>query len=298
MPRRALLFLLVCAAALWPIGHMRATLPERPLASASFGHGPAIVLVHGLGSTAEHWLPAARLLSREYRVTLVDLPGHGESEMPEAFSLGATTGSLDAALAAMGATPVVLVGHSLGGLVCAGEALAHPERVRALVLIETALRPQVAAAELPAMLTALDQHYAELVHGAYLDFGRDSAQGETLWREVAALDPGMIKRWIRLAWTADLSAPAAGLQVPVLVVLAPRSWAAAETWPDVAGALGYARLPRVHAVRLDGCGHFIMLDRPRELAALIASFAANPVTDELRASASGDARRSPAAGGI
>ena len=263
--------------------HEPASAPTRPASAASFGRGPEIVLVHGLGSTSEHWLGTARVLSRDHRVTLVDLPGHGESEMPQPFSLDRARLSLDQALVAHGSEPVVLVGHSLGGLVCVAEAMAHPERIRALVLVETALRPQVPAADRPELLRLLDAHYADVLHAAYVDFGHDSTQGEALWREVAGLDPEMIKRWIRLAWTTDLSADAATLQVPVLVVLAPRSWEATETWSEVAKALGYERVPRMHAVRLEGCGHFVMLDRPRDLARLIAGFAANPVTDEVHA---------------
>jgi pimeloyl-ACP methyl ester carboxylesterase len=246
---------------------------------SAFGRGPTIALVHGLGSSREHWLPVARLLARRNRVELIDLPGHGDAVMPAPFSLERVTAALDGSLADLGdgAGPVVLVGHSLGGLVAASEALAHPERVRALVLVETALRPQVSAADRPALLSALDHDYDAIVHAAYLDFGRDSAQGERLYREVKALDPAMVKPWIRLAWTADMSADAAGLRVPVLVVLAPRSWGEGETWPEVAKELGYAGVPHVHAVRLEPSGHFVMLDRPEELAQLIANFAADPL---------------------
>jgi pimeloyl-ACP methyl ester carboxylesterase len=256
----------------------------RPTATASFGRGSPIVLVHGLGSMPGHWLAAARELARTHRVTLVQLPGHGASDMPNPFSLDLAVQALDDALLQAGGEPVVLVGHSLGGLVAAAEAIAHPERVRALVLVETALRPQVAAADLPKMLRALDRNYASLVHAAYHDFGRDSAQGEALWQEVAALDRAMVKRWIRLAWTADLSEQAANLRVPVLVVLAPRSWDDGETWPEVAQSLGYERIPRAHPVRLTECGHFVMLDRPRELATLIGGFASHPSGEALRAS--------------
>ena len=52
--------------------------------------------------------------------------------MPEPFSLDQAAAALDAALASRGPEPVVLVGHSLGGLVCAAEAIQHPQRVRAL----------------------------------------------------------------------------------------------------------------------------------------------------------------------
>ena len=283
MVRRLPLSLLVIAAILFLTLRERPRAPVHPSAAASFGHGPAIVLVHGLGSTREHWLATARLLSHDHRVTLTDLPGHGETEMPEPFSLEQAVASLDATLAAQGSEPVVLVGHSLGGLVCAAEAAAHPQRVRALVLVETALRPQVPEDRRAALLADLDAHYTEFVHAAYLDFGRDSIQGEALWREVAVLDPAMVQRWIRLAWTADLTETAAHIAVPVLAVLAPRSWDDGETRAQVAKDLGYDRVPQLEIVRLADCGHFVMLDHPADLARLIDQFAAHPSADELHA---------------
>src|SRR5688572_18221521 len=169
----------------------------------AFGRGPTVVLVHGLGSRPQHWLPAARLLARRFRVVLVELPGHGASSMPEPFSLEDVTRALDAAIAAESEEPVILVGHSVGGLVAAAEAIEHPERVRGLVLVETLLRPQGEPADRRAALAALDQDYDAFVRSAYVAFGRDSAQGAALFREVAALDPTHIKRWIRLALTVD-----------------------------------------------------------------------------------------------
>jgi pimeloyl-ACP methyl ester carboxylesterase len=86
----------------------------------------------------------------------------------------------------------------------------------------------------------------------------------------------MVQRWIRLAWTADLSGEAKRLSVPVLVVLAERSWAPDESWPQAAAALGLAGVPHLEATRLADCGHFVMLDRPADLARLIERFAADP----------------------
>ena len=258
---------LLDARTLWP--------PPVPL-TAAFGRGPAIVLVHGLGSRAAHWLPTARILARRHRVVLVDLPARGGSAMPEPFSLARATLALDVALARASREPVVLVGHSLGGLVAAAEARAHPGRVRALVLIETALRPRVEKAERRAALDALERDYTGTLRQACADFGRDSAQGEALYREVAALDPAVVKPWIRVAFAADLSARMARLQCPLLVVLAPRSWPKGEPWVETAAALGFGAVPRVRAVRVDDCGHFVMLDRPDELARLIGRFAAAP----------------------
>ena len=267
--------LALAALALVLFGGRTVPPPSAPLAAA-FGRGPTIVLLHGLGSSAAAWLPTGRLLARRHHVVLVDLPGHGTSAMPEPFSLERATRSLDLALARASKEPVVLVGHSLGGLVAAAEACERPDRVRALVLVETALRPQVEGAERAAALAALDRDYRGTLRQAYGEYGRDSAQGVALYREVVAMDPAVVKPWIRLAFATDLSARVARLRCPLLVVLAPRSWPRGEPWVETAAALGYGAVPRVRAVRLDGCGHFVMLDRPDELARVIGRFADAP----------------------
>jgi pimeloyl-ACP methyl ester carboxylesterase len=267
--------LAVAAFALVLFGVRALSPPSVPLAAA-FGHGPAIVLVRGLGGGTERWLPTARLLARRHRVVFVDLPGHGARAMLEPFSLARATQALDAALAGASREPVVLVGQSLDGLVAAAEACAHPGRVRALVLIETALRPQAEWVGSRTVLSALDRDYQGTLRRVYTALGRDSAQGEALYRQVAGMDPAVVKPWIRLAFATDLSARMARLKCPLLVVLAPRSWPKGEPWVETAAALGFGAVPRVRAVRVDGCGHFVMLDRPDELARLIGRFTDAP----------------------
>lgn len=291
VPRSRPQLLIVLALLVLAIASARPLSPPVATTHAAFGRGTPVVLLHGLGSRREDWFPTARILARHHRVTLVDLPGHGVAEMPEPFSLERATVSLDRSLAELPDESVILVGHSLGGLIAASEAIARPSRIRGLVLVEAALRPQLPAELRAEWLGRLEREYQDVLHGAYLSFGRDSAQGETLYRRVAQLEPRMVQRWIRLAWTADLSGETTRLTVPVLVVLAERSWAHDEPWSQVAEALGLAGVPHLEAARLDDCGHFIMLDRPAELASLIERFAADP---EARAIAAIDAgRRAP-----
>jgi pimeloyl-[acyl-carrier protein] methyl ester esterase len=261
--------------ALVALGARPVSTPVAPAASG-LGHGPPIVIVPGLGSSSAHWMPVARRLAASHRVLFVDLPGQGASAMPEPFSLDRAAQELDRAVTRSTHEPVILVGHSLGGLVAAAEACQRPGRVRGLVLVETALCPRVTPEERRTAFAALDRDYDGVLRAAYSDFGRDSAQGAALYRGVSAEDPAMVKRWIRLALTADLSGRIARLRCPLLVVLAPRSWHKGEPWVEAAAALGYGAAPRERAVRLDGCGHFVMLDRPDDLARLIERFAAAP----------------------
>lgn len=266
-------FLLVLVVLIGTRGIGRGPVPRH----SSFGRGSTtIAFVHGLGSRPEHWLPVGRHLARHHRIVLIELPGHGDSPMPEPFSLERATEGLTQALAAETHGPVVLVGHSIGGLVATAATLADPGRVRALVLIETALKPQVTLIERRQLMTGLDENYRELLRSAYTAFGRDSAQGSALYEEVVELDSTSIKRWIRLALTADLSRRAAALQVPVLALLAERTWTRQESWQEIASALGYGLVPNVRGQRFAESGHFLMLDHPAEVAAAIERFADHP----------------------
>jgi pimeloyl-ACP methyl ester carboxylesterase len=238
----------------------------------SFGRGPTVVLVHGLGSRIEHWLPVARRLALTHRVALVELPGHGVTPLPRPLTLDGVAISLERALGELGPAPVLLVGHSLGGLVAARAALNRPDRVSGLVLVDAALAPQFRAEEAAALRRALDGNPRAVLREAYRAFGRDSAQGEWLWEEASTNDPAMLRAWIELALEADLSDAVGALSVPVLAVVSDRTWPPGEPWGSTARALGITRVPRLKVERFERCGHFVMLDRPDALAARIERF--------------------------
>lgn len=103
--------------------------------------GPAIVLVHGLGGRSEDWQNLAPYLTRAgYRIYLPDLPGYGQSEKPANFSYSVSdeatviVGFLDV----LGLKQVDLGGWSMGGWIVQHVAAAHPERIRKLMLFDSA----------------------------------------------------------------------------------------------------------------------------------------------------------------
>jgi pimeloyl-ACP methyl ester carboxylesterase len=103
--------------------------------------GPVVVLVHGLGGRAEDWTNLAPWLGKAgYRVYMPDLPGYGRSETPADFSYsvpdeaGIVVGFLDA----LGLKQVDLGGWSMGGWIVQRIAIEDPERVRRLMLFDSA----------------------------------------------------------------------------------------------------------------------------------------------------------------
>ena len=103
--------------------------------------GPVVVLVHGLGGRAEDWRNLAPYLAKAgFRVYMPDLPGIGRSEKPADFSYSVrdeaavVVGFLDA----LGLKQVDLGGWSMGGWIVQHVAAEHPDRVRRLMLFDSA----------------------------------------------------------------------------------------------------------------------------------------------------------------
>jgi FAD/FMN-containing dehydrogenase/pimeloyl-ACP methyl ester carboxylesterase len=110
---------------------------ERRLGSTAIlegGDGPPIVLLHGPGSYAAHWLRAIPGLVGSHRVVAPDLPGHGESGPRDGE--GEVLAWLAELIEQTCTEPPVLVGNALGGAIAARFAIAHGDRIRRLVLVD------------------------------------------------------------------------------------------------------------------------------------------------------------------
>jgi pimeloyl-ACP methyl ester carboxylesterase len=101
--------------------------------------GTPIVLIHGLGSSAETWAMLMPLLSKEYLVYAPDLPGFGKTPLaPEGTNISTHVLYLERFLDMLGYPRVTLVGNSLGGWIATRFAVEHPERVERLYLLNSA----------------------------------------------------------------------------------------------------------------------------------------------------------------
>ena len=104
------------------------------------GTGTGLLLSHGFGATSGMWRHNVAALSTDRTVVTWDQRGHGESDAPadpEAYGHDICLADMVAILDAVGLDRAILVGMSLGGYLSLQFYLAHPERVAALVLVDT-----------------------------------------------------------------------------------------------------------------------------------------------------------------
>ncbi len=101
-----------------------------------------MVFIHGFGGRAAQWQYQLDYFSRANRVVAMDLHGHGLSDRPsDGYRMRDIQDDLEILLHALGINqPLVLLGHSFGGALAATFAARHPERVKSLVLLGSAVR--------------------------------------------------------------------------------------------------------------------------------------------------------------
>ena len=135
------------------------TVQERPVNVIELGSGPPLVFVHGLAGSWQNWLEQLPVFAEDHRVIAFDLPGFGASPMPrDQISIGGYAGIVHNLFEVLDVNGAVVVGNSMGGFIAAEMGIAHPARLRRLVLEsaagitseharEAALVPALRAAE-------------------------------------------------------------------------------------------------------------------------------------------------------
>jgi len=104
------------------------------------GDGPPLILTHGYSSTSAMWQGQIEALSKHHKLVLWDMRGHGQSDYPQdlkAYSEALTVGDIAALLDEVSAKRAIVGGLSLGGYMSLAFYRAHPERVAALLIIDT-----------------------------------------------------------------------------------------------------------------------------------------------------------------
>lgn len=236
---------------------------------------PALVFSNSLGTDLQVWDRVFPAFAGDFRVLRYDNRGHGLSDAPDApYSLDDHVGDLLAVLDDAGVDSAVVVGLSVGGLIAQGLAARRPERVRALVLSNTAHRIGTVESwtqRIDAITAGGIGSVAEPVLERWFsaDFRRERAAELAVWRNMLLRTPvqGYLGTCAALR-DADLTAEAGRVRVPTLCIAGTED---GSTPPDlVRSTAGLIPGARFHLI--EGAGHIPGVEKPDAVIAAIRTF--------------------------
>ena len=224
-----------------------------------------VVLIHGW--TCDHTLWEAQIegLKPYYRVLALDLPGHGASGAAPDYTMKRFARAVEAVLRAERVQRAVLVGHSMGGAVMLEFARLFPEKVAGIVAVDAMFADAQQAAAMPAFAARFQgpdarEHREKMVRSMFTE-ATPAAVREKIER-------------VMLGAPAETAAGAMkGMADPAVwaedVVDAPFLQIAAPTSGHITLERMKKRFPRAQLERVPGTGHFLHLEKPAEVNAIL-----------------------------
>jgi len=227
---------------------------------------PPLLFVHGWSCDRTYFEPQVRHFAARHAVIALDLRGHGESGRAAVYDIDAFADDVLAVAADTGLQRPVVVGHSLGGLIALACA-ARPDAVRAAVLVDPApvldgRGKAFFARSVPAVAADEDGSWRAAFAARLFGPNDTARRDETIAAVRAAPLPIASATWQAIA-EFDGAAVLPRVHVPVLLITAgePES-GVAEQLSDVTQG------------RTAGAGHFVQLEVPDQVTAMIERFLA------------------------
>lgn len=251
------------------------------LITESWGEGPDLVFIHGWRAHSALWRMWIQQHFLGYRITLIDLPGHGNSapiQRTNAPLMDDWIGSLVEVLP----EHAIIAGWSLGGLLAQQLAISHPQRVRALILIAASpcfvqredWKPALSRPLIHQYIQEVSNNAVTLFKSFFMLQSLGSPNPKRLYQQliaslmVLATDIPSLKQGLQLLEDIDLRPTLTQIQQPSL-------WLFAEKDAIVPIALSQeiaTFLPDSHCKHLPNCGHLPFMTCPDGLAVTIQSF--------------------------
>jgi|HubBroStandDraft_1064217.scaffolds.fasta_scaffold03420_6 2-hydroxy-6-oxonona-2,4-dienedioate hydrolase len=227
------------------------------------GSGPDVILLHGLGGDATNWAATVPALAVKFHVLVPDQVGFGRSDKPLIdYRVATLVDFLNAFYKKVGIAKATLVGNSLGGWVAMDFALAHPDKVNRLVLVDSAGYSQKRTGGPPLtreLLLALnpstvagEKQLMSLVFYSKA-FATDQFAEQALMLHLRKNDSYTIERFFDSILRGEdlVDGKLGAIKAPTLVV-----WGREDALIPLANGKALAEdIPGAESVILDSCGH-------------------------------------------
>jgi pimeloyl-ACP methyl ester carboxylesterase len=234
------------------------------------GDGPAILLTHGYSATSQMWQGQVEALSKDHKLVIWDMRGHGRSDSPDdlsEYSEAKTVADMAALLDAVGAEKAVIGGLSLGGYMSLAFHLKHPDRTQALLIIDTG--PGYKNDEARAGWNRTSLKTAERYETDGLKVLETGSAERRQAQHRSAKGLALAARGMLTQRDAGVITSLPDIRVPSIVVVG------SEDAPFLAASDYMAsKIPGARKEVIEGAGHAANIDKPEAFNAAITGFLA------------------------
>ena len=235
------------------------------------GDGPPLLLTHGYSSTSAMWREQVDALAGDHKLVLWDMRGHGQSDYPDdpkAYSEALTVGDMAAILDAVGSKRAVIGGLSLGGYMSLAFTRAYPQRVRALLIIDTG--PGFKKDDAREAWNARALATADRLEREGLDVLKAATRERASASHRNASGLALAARGMLTQRDAKVIELLPDITVPSLIVVG------ADDTPFLA-ASDYmaAKIPGAQKVVIPAAGHAVNIDQPKAFVDAVVPFLKN-----------------------
>jgi pimeloyl-ACP methyl ester carboxylesterase len=249
----------------WP--HIVPSKDGTPISYEIYGVGErSLVFVHGWSCDARYWRAQVSYFSKNHRVVVLDLAGHGHSGSTRSkYTMKAFGEDVQAVTEATNSHSVILIGHSMGGSVIAEAARLMPNRVIGIVGVDT-----LDNIEYPMTREELDQMLAPLksdFQAGSRQFVKEMISSETnpLTREwilsdISSAPPAVALSAMNEMMSQYITGEAAKIFDEILI---PVFAVNGDLWP-INYEANRRHMFSFDAIVLKEADHFLMMDRPEK----------------------------------
>ena len=249
-------------------------LPDVRIHYSTAGKGRPLVLLHGMGSSGQDWLPVAPELARHHHLILIDLRGHGQSSLSHHhdYSVRSMAADVWKVVDELGLDSVSMLGLSLGGCVTIQSAILHPGRLEKIILVNTFAKMRSKGvwdwwAKMKRLVIAV-QGMDKLAWYVASGLFQDEALRKIAYEELRHNDLGVILRTMAGLSRMNLLKDLPRISAPTLVLIGDRD----KTVPPRCAEDLLAGIPNARLEIIPDAGHALPYDQPEKFTQAVLNF--------------------------
>ncbi len=231
-----------------------------------------MVLIHGLGSSAEVWDGMLPYLSGTFKIGLFELAGHGKTQPVHKPTITTEVARLEAFIKEKGFAYPTLVGHGMGGMIAMQYSIEHPVDVHRLIIMDSGPVQLASPDQKKAIADELLNNYDRFVAGRYSVMSPIEDITDQVVDSALKTDRATFVSLLMSSFEFDMTEQLHSLPVPMLIIGSELLFPNPDQTKAILEQIGFGKARAISFKRMGQTGHFMMLERPVFTASVVRTF--------------------------